>query len=104
MHRHDLERRLISKITKEILLDDLKDDDSVCRYIENESVSRSFPSGITPEIESVLSTILEEGSMRFDMDDESIRECYQSGWVHRMSQKSYGNDDILVLSSRLHEK
>ncbi|KAL7653712.1 hypothetical protein ACMYSQ_008399 [Aspergillus niger] len=104
VHRHDLERRLISKITKEILLDDLKDDDSVCRYIENESVSRSFPSGITPEIESVLSTILEEGSMRFDMDDESIRECYQSGWVHRMSQKSYGNDDILVLSSRLHEK
>ncbi|KAE8352425.1 hypothetical protein BDV28DRAFT_135151 [Aspergillus coremiiformis] len=106
MHRHDLKHRCISTITKDHLLDDLKDDTKVFDYLMHQIVFRSFPSGahLTPEAAGTLSKILEEGSVRFTIDDVGMQKCYQRGWVHRMSVGQFITHDVVVLPSRLHEK
>ena len=71
--------------------------------LSNEPVSRSFPriERFTSGISNILNTITEEGSIPFDINDASIKFCYQNVWIHRIA---LDGDDIAVLPSRLHEK
>jgi hypothetical protein len=106
VHRHDLKHRRISTITKDHVLDDLKDDTRVFQFLTNQAVFRSFPTGghFTPKAAGTLSEILEEGNMRFDSDDVGMQTCYERGWVHRISVGEIHTYDVAVLPSRLHEK
>ncbi|KAB8230344.1 uncharacterized protein BDW43DRAFT_314033 [Aspergillus alliaceus] len=105
-HRHDLKHRCISTITKDHLLDNLKDDTQVFQYLTNQAVFRSFPTGghLTPEAGGTLCKTLEEGNMRFNSDDVGMQQCYERGWVHRISVGEINTYDVVVLPSRLHEK
>lgn len=106
MHRHDLKHERISTVTKDHVLDDLKDDNEVFLFLRNQAVFRSFPAGghFTPKAAGTLSKILEEGNMPFDSDDVGMQTCYQKGWLHRISVGEYDTEDVAVLPSRLHEK
>ncbi|KAL2005990.1 hypothetical protein VTN00DRAFT_9644 [Thermoascus crustaceus] len=105
-HRSDIKHELISTITKNHVLDDLKDDTQVFRFLRNQAVFRSFPTGrhFTAEAAGTLSKILEEGNMQFDSDDVGMQTCYERGWLHRISVGEYDTDEVAVLPSRLHEK
>ncbi|KAL4970219.1 uncharacterized protein BDV14DRAFT_186686 [Aspergillus stella-maris] len=106
MHRHNLKHGCYSTITKDYMLDALKDDAEVFTYLESQAVFRSFPQGrsFTPEAAATLSTILEEGNMLFKSEDIGMQACYQNGWVNRITVGTHLTADIAVLPSRLHEK
>lgn len=59
---------------------------------------------IKPEsgISNILNKITEDGSIPFDINDASIKPCYQKGWIHRVVLDD--GHDIAILPSRLHEK
>ncbi|OGM44053.1 hypothetical protein ABOM_007799 [Aspergillus bombycis] len=105
-HRHDLKHGRIGTITKDHVLDDLKDDAQVFEYVRNTGVSRSFPTGthLTHEASETLSKILLEGNMLWDDNDVGLRKCYERGWVQRMPWGDMEVHDVAVLPSRLHEK
>ncbi|KAL4788399.1 hypothetical protein BJX76DRAFT_353418 [Aspergillus varians] len=106
IHRHNLKHGRYSTITKEYMLDALKDDAEVFTYLESQAVFRSFPQGrsFTSEAAATLSTILDEGNMLFKSEDVGMQTCYQNGWVNRLTVGSHLTVDIAVLPSRLHEK
>ncbi|GAB1200261.1 hypothetical protein APSETT444_009631 [Aspergillus pseudonomiae] len=105
-HRHDLKHGRITTITKDQVLDDLKDDAQVFEYVRNTGVSRSFPTGthLTHEASEALSKILLEGNMLWDDNDAGLGKCYERGWVQRMPWGDMEAHDVAVLPSRLHEK
>lgn len=89
------------------MLDALKDDVEVFKYLEGQAVFRCFPRGkkfFTPEAAATLSTVLEEGNMLFDDEDVGMHTCYKNGWVNRITVGTHLTTDIIVLPSRLHEK
>ena len=81
----------------------LEDTATVFDKLRTKPVNRSFldKSRATNGISVILSKITEEGSMSFDINDASIKVCYQKGWIHRVAMDG---DDVAVLPSRLHEK
>ncbi|KAL4920267.1 hypothetical protein BDW62DRAFT_216167 [Aspergillus aurantiobrunneus] len=106
-HRHDLKHGFIRLITKDHILDDLKDDSRVFNFLEKQSVFRSFPdreSLKTPGVAEILGKVLEDGNMRFVTDNQAMELCYRSGWVHRLTVGRFNTGNVVVLPSRLHEK
>jgi hypothetical protein len=81
----------------------LEDTAAVFQKLSTQPVNRSFPdiSRATNGISVTLSKITEEGSIPFDINDASIKFCYQKGWIHRVA---LDGGDVAVLPSRLHEK
>ncbi|KAL4818104.1 hypothetical protein BDW67DRAFT_183386 [Aspergillus spinulosporus] len=107
VHRHGLKHRFISAITKDHVLEALKDDDRVFGFLRNQAVFRSFPAekDLTPEVVETLSNLLEEGNTRYGgVEIPGMQLCYRRGWVHRISVGQFDEDDVVVLPSRLHEK
>jgi len=80
----------------------LEDTATVFDKLRTKPVNRSFPdiSRATNGISVTLSKIT-EGSIPFDINDASIKFCYQKGWIHRVA---LDGGDVAVLPSRLHEK
>jgi len=81
----------------------LEDTATVFKLLRTRPVNRSFPdiSRATNGNAVTLSKITEEGSIPFDINDASIKFCYQNGWIHRVA---LDDGDVAVLPSRLHEK
>ncbi|KAL4916695.1 hypothetical protein BDW62DRAFT_211811 [Aspergillus aurantiobrunneus] len=106
IHRHNLKHGHYSTITKDHMLDALKDDAQVFTYLESQAVYRSFPQGsnFTSHAAATLSTILEEGNMLFKNEDVGMQTCYQNGWINRITVGTHLTADIAVLPSRLHAK
>ena len=52
-------------------------------------------------ISNIINKITEDGSVPFDINDASIKSCYQKGCIHRVALDDA--DDIAVLPSCLHE-
>ncbi|KAL4937462.1 hypothetical protein BDV06DRAFT_215887 [Aspergillus oleicola] len=82
IHYHNLRHGRYSTITKEHMLDALKDDAKVFTYLESQA----------------------EGNMLFKSEDVGMQTCYQNGWVNRITVGTHLTVDIVVLPSRLHEK
>ena len=82
----------------------LGDTVTVFQKLSNEPVGRSFPYVMKPEggMSNILNEITEVGSIPFDINDVSIKPCYQKGWIHRVVLDD--GHDIAILPSRLHEK
>ncbi|KAL4918955.1 hypothetical protein BDW62DRAFT_210128 [Aspergillus aurantiobrunneus] len=105
-HCHNLGHRHYDIITREHMIDTLRDDSKTFRYLQGHAVFRSFPNGVkfTPEAAKTMSMVLEEGNMRFG-DDFSMQACYKKGWIQRVSAEEFPlNYDVVVIPSRLHEK
>src|SRR5699024_10356591 len=49
-----------------------------------------------------LNKIAEDGSVPFDINDASIKYCYQKGWIQRIALDDA--EDTAILPSPLHEK
>jgi len=73
----------------------LEDTATVFKKLSVKPVDRSFPciSRATSGISNTLCKIAEEGSIPFDINDPSIKFCYQKGWIHRVA---LDGDDIAV--------
>jgi len=91
-------------LTEDHIIWFLEDTATVFQKLRNESVHRSFPVILkaTNGISDTLNKITEEGSIPFDINDASIRFCYQNGWIHRVLLDD--NDEVAILPSHLHEK
>lgn len=94
----------ITLLTEDHVIKFLEDTTKVFQGLSDEPVGRSFPYMIKPEsgISNILNKTAEDGSIPFDINDASIKHCYQKGWIHRVALDDA--DDIAVLPSRLHEK
>lgn len=70
----------------------------------NPPICHSFPYVMKPEsgMPKISNKITEDRSIPFDINDSSIKSCYQKGWIHRVALDDA--DDIAILPSRLHEK
>ncbi|BCR92831.1 ATP-binding protein [Aspergillus chevalieri] len=101
-YRHDIKRGCISTLTEDHVIWFLEDTATVFDKLRSKPVNRSFPdiSRATNGISVILSKIT-EGSIPFDINDASIKFCYQKGWIHRVA---LDGGDVAVLPSRLHEK
>ncbi|BCR86719.1 ATP-binding protein [Aspergillus chevalieri] len=102
-YRQDIKHEHIRTLTEDHIIWFLEDAATVFDKLSTRPVNRSFPdiSRATNGISNTLCKITEEGSIPFDINDASIKFCYQKGWIHRVA---LDGDDIAVLPSRLHEK
>ncbi|ODM21276.1 hypothetical protein SI65_04329 [Aspergillus cristatus] len=103
VYRHDIKHGHIRTLTEDHVIWFLEDTATVFQKLSTQPVNRSFPKipEATDGISDMLNKITEEGSIPFDINDASIKFCYQKGWIHRVA---LGGHDIAVLPSRLHEK
>jgi hypothetical protein len=101
-YRHDIKRGCIRTLMEDHVIWFLEDTATVFDKLRTKPVNRSFPdiSRATNGISVTLSKIT-EGSIPFDINDASIKFCYQKGWIHRVA---LDGGDVAVLPSRLHEK
>ncbi|BCR83119.1 crinkler effector domain-containing protein [Aspergillus chevalieri] len=102
-YHHDIKHGHIRALTEDHVIWFLEDTATVFQKLSTQPVNRSFPKipEATDGISDMLNKITEEGSIPFDINDASIKFCYQKGWIHRVA---LGSCDIAVLPSRLHEK
>ncbi|BCR89869.1 uncharacterized protein ACHE_51067S [Aspergillus chevalieri] len=102
-YRHKIKHRHIKTLTEDHVIWFLEDTGTVFQKLSTQPVNRSFPdiSRATNGICNTLCKITEEGSIPFDINNASIKFCYQKGWIHRVA---LDGGDIAVLPSRLHEK
>lgn len=105
-HRNLLKHKEIRTITMDHVLQSLKDENGFFGFLRNHAVYRSFPRGqhLTSEAAGALGKVLVNGGIPFEIDDATMRKCYERGWVHRISEEQIPQShDIAVLPSRLHE-
>ncbi|ODM23379.1 hypothetical protein SI65_00968 [Aspergillus cristatus] len=102
-YRHDIKHEHIRTLTEDHVIWFLEDTATVFKLLRTRPINRSFPdiSRATNGNAVTLSKITEEGSIPFDINDASIKFCYQNGWIHRVA---LDDGDVAVLPSRLHEK
>ncbi|ODM15257.1 hypothetical protein SI65_09198 [Aspergillus cristatus] len=102
-YRHDIKHGHIRALTEDHVTWFLDDTATVFQELSMQPVQRSFPEvpKATNGISDIFNKITEDGSIPFDINDASIKFCYQKGWIHRVV---LDGDDIAVLPSRLHEK
>ena len=69
-------------------------------------VQRSFPSSrkLTAEAADVLGTVLQQGSIRLQLEDPGVRLCHEEGWIHSETTDLNTEEVVYVLPSKLHEK
>ncbi|EYE91008.1 ATP-binding protein [Aspergillus ruber CBS 135680] len=102
-YRHDIKHEHVKILTEDHVIWFLEDTATVFKLLRTRPVNRSFPdiSRATNGNVATLSKITGEGSIPFDINDASIKFCYQNGWIHRVA---LDDGDVAVLPSRLHEK
>lgn len=103
----DLLHHRIPEVTKEHVLSVL-DNKSFC-YLRQSLLKRTFVnrSELTPGIVNVLCEVLKNGSIPRDLENESIRKCYDRGWLHSelLDLHAWEDDEIVcVFPTRLHAK
>ncbi|EED14660.1 conserved hypothetical protein [Talaromyces stipitatus ATCC 10500] len=108
VYRSQVKHKDISTITQDYVTQALADDNKVFSGLDGFAVSRSFPRPrkLTSEAKNTLITIIEDGYILFDESVDSIRCCYENGWIQRavLEDDAQQPNGVGVLPSRLHEK
>lgn len=105
--RSDFVHKRITAVTKEQVLTLLDDEEKSFDYLRRtSSVGRSFVSRshLTPSVVNALCEVLKNGSIRRNLEDEGIRQCYQMGWLHSEPLDYVCDEIVCVFPTRLHAK
>ena len=105
---------MIKVITKDHLIQALKDEREVFRKLDSTPVYRSLPtrnklcdeelSEMNLGAVKALQRALADGSVQFNHRDPGIVRCYEMGWLHAEPLDADVSKLVCVFPTKLHQK
>jgi hypothetical protein len=84
----------------------LDQNEQAFNYLKQTTMWRSFVSekNLPQPTARILRKVLAEGSVPWDLGDDSMKICYKKGWLHTEALHTGGGHIICVLPTKLHTK